>query len=49
VLLHGPPGCSKTSLARAVATSSGANVIPMMANSLYSMCDARQLWLIAPE
>ena len=38
VLLHGPPGCSKTSLARAVATSSGANMIPLQADRLYSMC-----------
>lgn len=37
VLLHGPPGCSKTTLARAAATASGANMIPLSASSLYSM------------
>jgi hypothetical protein len=39
VLLHGPPGCCKTSLALAVASSSRANIIPLSASSLYSMCD----------
>ena len=38
ILLHGPPGCCKTTLARAVATASSANIIPLAASSLYSMC-----------
>lgn len=42
VLMHGPPGCSKTSLARAVATSSGVSMIPLAASNLYSMCAARR-------
>ncbi len=29
VLLHGPPGCSKTTLARAAAHASGATLIPL--------------------
>lgn len=29
VLLHGPPGCSKTTLVRAAATASGATLIPL--------------------
>lgn len=37
VLLHGPPGCAKTTLARAAATSSGATFIPLQGSSLYSM------------
>ena len=37
VLLHGPPGCAKTTLARAAATSSGATFIPLQGASLYSM------------
>lgn len=37
VLLHGPPGCAKTTLARAAATASGATFIPLQGSSLYSM------------
>lgn len=37
VLLYGPPGCSKTTLARAVATSTGCPLLPLSASSLYSM------------
>lgn len=37
VLLHGPPGCSKTSLARAAATASGATLLPLSCATLYSM------------
>ena len=37
VLLHGPPGCAKTTLARAAVTASGATFIPLLGTSLYSM------------
>jgi SpoVK/Ycf46/Vps4 family AAA+-type ATPase len=37
VLLHGPPGCAKTTLARAAATASGATFIPLSGPALYSM------------
>ncbi|MEW5302448.1 MAG: hypothetical protein WDW36_005234 [Sanguina aurantia] len=37
VLLHGPPGCSKTTLARAAATASGATLLPLSCAQLYSM------------
>lgn len=37
VLLHGPPGCAKTTLARAAVTSSGATFIPLVGTKLYSM------------
>lgn len=37
VLLYGPPGCSKTSLVRAVATSCRCPLIPLSAAALYSM------------
>ncbi|GBF97186.1 hypothetical protein Rsub_10047 [Raphidocelis subcapitata] len=37
VLLHGPPGCSKTMLARAAASGSGATLIPLSCAQLYSM------------
>ena len=37
VLLHGPPGCSKTLLARAAAASSGATLLPLSCAQLYSM------------
>lgn len=40
ILLHGPPGCCKTTLARAVATSSRATLLPLSASHLYSMCAA---------
>lgn len=36
VLLHGPPGCAKTSLARAAATASGATVIALTAADVFS-------------
>jgi SpoVK/Ycf46/Vps4 family AAA+-type ATPase len=37
VLLHGPPGCSKTCLARAAAHASGATLIPLSGAQLFSM------------
>lgn len=37
VLLHGPPGCAKTTLARASVTASGATFIPLLGTKLYSM------------
>jgi SpoVK/Ycf46/Vps4 family AAA+-type ATPase len=37
VLLHGPPGCSKTQLARAAAAASGATLIPLTGSQLFSM------------
>ena len=37
VLLHGPPGCSKTQLARAAAAASGAHLIPLTGSQLFSM------------
>ncbi|KAL3148141.1 hypothetical protein ABBQ38_014423 [Trebouxia sp. C0009 RCD-2024] len=37
VLLHGPPGCSKTTLARAAATASKASMFPLSGAQLYSM------------
>ncbi len=37
VLLYGPPGCSKTTLARAAATASGATLLPLSCAQLFSM------------
>lgn len=37
VLLHGPPGCSKTTLARAAATASGATFVSLSGAQVYSM------------
>tara|TARA_B110000902_G_scaffold264738_1_gene347008 strand:- start:171 stop:2726 length:2556 start_codon:yes stop_codon:yes gene_type:complete len=36
VLLHGPPGCAKTTLARAAANASGATVISLSAADVFS-------------
>lgn len=38
VLLYGPPGCSKTSLLRVIASSIQANLVALSAGQLYSMC-----------
>ncbi|KAG2450863.1 hypothetical protein HYH02_004696 [Chlamydomonas schloesseri] len=37
VLLHGPPGCSKTTLARAAATASGATFLALSCAQLFCM------------
>ncbi|KAK9812818.1 hypothetical protein WJX72_004297 [[Myrmecia] bisecta] len=37
VLLHGPPGCCKTTLARAAATASKATLLALSGAQLYSM------------
>ncbi|KAI4386417.1 hypothetical protein MLD38_004349 [Melastoma candidum] len=37
VLLHGPPGCSKTTLAKAVANASQASFFSLSGSQLYSM------------
>ncbi|KAL6754073.1 P-loop containing nucleoside triphosphate hydrolase protein [Haematococcus lacustris] len=37
VLLYGPPGCSKTTLARAAACASGATLLPLSCAQLFSM------------
>lgn len=36
VLLYGPPGCAKTTLARAAATASGATIISLSAADVFS-------------
>lgn len=36
ILLHGPPGCAKTTLARAAATASGATIITLTAADVFS-------------
>jgi len=36
VLLHGPPGCSKTQLARAAATAAGVTLVPLSGAQLFS-------------
>lgn len=37
-LLYGPPGCSKTTLMRAAASSTHARCIELSASDVYSMC-----------
>ncbi|KAL4854008.1 Cell division control protein 48 B [Chlorella vulgaris] len=37
ILLHGPPGCCKTTLVRAAASASGATLICLSGTQLYSM------------
>ena len=36
ILLHGPPGCAKTTVARAAATASGATVVTLAAADVFS-------------
>jgi SpoVK/Ycf46/Vps4 family AAA+-type ATPase len=36
ILLHGPPGCAKTTMARAAATASGATVVTLAAADVFS-------------
>lgn len=38
VILYGPPGCSKTTLMRAIASSTQARTILLSASGLFSMC-----------
>jgi ATP-dependent 26S proteasome regulatory subunit len=46
VLLYGPPGCSKTTLARAAAAASKATFLSLSCAQLYSMYvgEARRCW-----
>jgi ATP-dependent 26S proteasome regulatory subunit len=37
VLLHGPPGCCKTTLARAAATAAAATLLPLSGADIFSM------------
>jgi AAA family ATPase len=37
ILMYGPPGCSKTMVAKAIATESGLNFIAVKVNLLYSL------------
>ena len=37
VLLHGPPGCCKTTLARAAATAAAATLLPLSGADVFSM------------
>ena len=36
ILLHGPPGCAKTTMARAAATASGATTVTLAAADVFS-------------
>ena len=42
ILLHGPPGCAKTTMARAAAAASGATTVTLAAADVFSCTSARE-------